>query len=146
MATRTTILLSALIGFLAFSEFAFAIGLESEEVIKKFLASHESNQEGTETQGSRVEDLDGDGKPEIILVWTLLGPTYWRNTLTVFTSSGKGYKVASSVPLVGEAKLSSVENGRIVVDQTIYAKDDPICCPSINKKISYRWRGKRYQR
>jgi hypothetical protein len=132
----------ALFGIFFFSHAVYALDDKVEKVIKEFLSSQESNQEGAVSQGSSVADLNRDGKPEIVLVWTLLGSTYWLNTLTIFSLTDKGYKSVSSMQLSGEAKLSSVENGLIVIDQTIYAKNDPICCPSIKKKIKYRWQGK----
>lgn len=118
---------------------------KSEKEIKTFLSSQKSEHEGAESQGVAISDLNGDGKPELILVWTLLGPTYWRNNLTVLSQTGKGYKVAASLQLIGLAKLLSVENGIIRIDQIIYAKDDPICCPSIEKQLKYRWLGKKIE-
>jgi hypothetical protein len=132
----------ALFGIFFFSHVVYALDDNVEKVIKEFLSSQKSNQESAVSQGSSVTDLNRDGKSEIVLVWTLLGSTYWRNTLTIFSLTDGGYKPISSMQLSGEAKLSSVKNGLIVIDQTIYAKNDPICCPSIKKKIKYRWQGK----
>ena len=119
---------------------------EVDEAIESFLFSKQSDiefeRESAVPSGSTVADLNGDGKSEIILVWTLLGPTYWRNTLTVFTKTATGYKPVASLPLNGEAKLSSAKAGIIVVDQVVYAKNDPICCPSIKGLLKYRWLGK----
>jgi hypothetical protein len=118
---------------------------ESERAVKVFLSSQETDSEGADSQGFAVADLNGDGKSEIVLVWTFLGPTYWQNNLTILSRAGKGYKPVASLALVGEAKLSSVEKGIIRVDQTIYAKDDPKCCPSIKKQAEYRWTGRKIE-
>ena len=119
---------------------------EVDEAIKSFLSSQGSEiafeRESAASQGSTVADLSGDGKSEIILVWTLFGPTYWRNTLTVFTKTAAGYTPDASLPLNGEAKLSSAKAGIIVVDQVEYAKNDALCCPSIKGLVKYRWLGK----
>lgn len=64
----------------------------------------------------------------------MLGPTYWHNALIVFTKTAGGYKPAASFQLIGEAKLSSVKAGLIVVYQKELAKNDPLYCPSIKKR------------
>jgi hypothetical protein len=140
---RSGPLLIVLIGSILLAHATHASDQVSDEVIKNFLKSHETEQEGTQSQGSAVADLNGDGKPEIVLVWTLLGPTYWNNTLTVFSQAPEGYKEVASLPLNGEAVLFSVKGGFIAVDQKLFAKNDPLCCPSINKRIKYRWQGKK---
>ncbi|MCE9507586.1 MAG: hypothetical protein K8R48_04630 [Alphaproteobacteria bacterium] len=116
---------------------------EVDSLIKSFLLSQSNTDpalaESAESQGNAVADLNNDGKPEIILVWTTLGKTYWRNTLTVFATMGHGYTLINSLPLKGEAKLSSVKDGIIFVDQTMPAKDDPVCCPTLKRQMKYQW-------
>ena len=116
---------------------------EVDALIKNFLSSQSDTNPVTyelaQSAGSAVADLNNDGRPEIVLVWTTLGKTYWRNTLTIFSTIGHGYKPIISLPLNGEAKLSSVKDGIIFVDQKIAAAKDPICCPTINKQMKYRW-------
>jgi hypothetical protein len=110
--------------------------------VKTFLTAQHGEGEDTDTLGRSLSDLDGDGKPEVVLLWALLGPTYWSNTLTVFSRTVTGYRPAASLPLDGSGTLLSVEGGIILLDREIYAKDDPVCCPSIKKKVKYRWLGK----
>jgi hypothetical protein len=90
-----------------------------------------------------VGDLDADGKPEIVLVWTQLGPTFSNNTLTVFAKTNTGYRPVASFPLIGEAALSAVKGGIITLNQTVYAKNDPVCCPTVKKLGKYRLMGKK---
>ena len=117
---------------------------EEDEAIKIFLSKQKSGDEDPQSVGSAIADLDGDGKSEIVLLWVLLGPTYSSNTLTVFSKSAAGYKAIASLPLDGIAtKLSSVKLGIIVVDQELFAKRDPRCCPSIKKQVKYRWLDKK---
>ena len=138
---------SLLILLVSLSVFAHpAQGLEqkdADEAIKKFLLSQKSETEDTETQDTAIADLNGDGKPELVLLWTLMGPTYFHNTLTIFTKTAGGYTPAASLPLGGEAKLTSVKNGIILVEQKVLAKNDPLCCPSIKKQMKYRLMGKK---
>ena len=114
---------------------------EGAEAIKKFLASQKTETETAEPDDNTVADLNGDGKPEIVLVWILMGPTYFNSNLTVFSMKGGVYEPAATFPLTGEAKLSSVKNGIINVEQKVLAKKDPLCCPSITKHGKYRWMG-----
>lgn len=116
---------------------------EADSVVKRFLASQKTETESADPAGSAVADLDGDGKPEIVLVWTTMGPTYWHNTLTVFAKTAGAYKPVTNFDLNGEAQLFSVKDGVILVDQTLYAKKDPVCCPSVKKRMRYRWAQKK---
>lgn len=115
----------------------------AEKVVESFLHSKQSERETTQSEGSEVADLNGDKEPEIVLVWATLGATYWRYTLTVFSKNATGY-ASESLPLEGFAKLSSAKDGIIFVEQTVYAKSDPTCCPSVNKQAKYRWLGKAF--
>jgi hypothetical protein len=139
-----------LISFVAISIFALSIHAsqqnvdkDAEKVIKGYLASQKTGSEDADAQGSAMSDLNGDGKSEIVLVWTLMGPTYWHNTLTVLAKTNEGYKPVASLDLKGEATLSSVKGGIIIVEEKVYGKNDPVCCPSIQKQGRYRWVGKK---
>jgi hypothetical protein len=111
---------------------------DANAIIKKCLSAQKTSRDDTDSQGSAIADLNGDGKPEIVLVWTLLGPTYWHNTLTVFAHTAKGYTPAGSIQLTGEAKLAAVKDGVILVNQTVFARGDLVCCPSLKKQVRYR--------
>jgi len=141
---RLLLLLVSLAGFSFFSHSSFALqNNDADEAINSFLSSQKSDGEDAQSQGSAVADLNGDGKPEIVLVWTLLGPTYWHNSLTVFTKTVAGYKPVATMQLSGEAKLRTVKGSLIYVEQKVHAKNDPRCCPSLDKEGKYRWAGKR---
>jgi hypothetical protein len=114
---------------------------DADAVVKTFLAAQHTDEEHAQAQGRAIADLNSDGKPEIVLVWTTLGPTYWHNTLTVFSETSGRYKPVSSLQLNGEARLSSVKDGVIAVNQTMYGKNDSICCPTVKKLMNYRWNG-----
>jgi hypothetical protein len=144
VACRFVSLLILLVGLSIFVQ--AAQGLEqknADEAVKKFLSSQKSETEGAEPQDTALADLNGDGKPELVLLWTLMGPTYFHNTLTIFSKTAEGYTPVASLPLAGEANLSSVKNGIILVEQKVLAKNDPLCCPSIKKRVKYRWAGKK---
>lgn len=144
MGCRIIFLSVILVTFIVFADASYALRQsDADEAIKNFLSSQKTGQEDAQSQGSAVSDLNGDGKSEIILVWTLLGPSYWHNTLTVFSQTAEGYKPVASLQLTGEAQLSSVKSGIIFVDQKVHAKTDPRCCPSVKKRMKYRLVGKK---
>ena len=117
---------------------------DEDAAINSFLSTQKSGGEDAQSVGSEIADLDGDGNSELVLLWVLLGPTYWRHTLTVFSKTAAGYKPVASLTLQGMAtKLSSVKAGIIVVDHELFAKNDPRCCPSIKKQLRYRWLDKK---
>ena len=126
----------------------WAADLSQEKIVSNYLSSqsNEEFKESAKSQGSIFSDLNGDGKPELILVWTTLGPTYWHNNLTILSESDDIYKPATSLQLIGEAKLKNVKDGIIFVDQIVYAPNDPICCPTIKKEIQYTWDGSKLTR
>jgi hypothetical protein len=116
-------------------------GETAPAAVARFLASKESaeERESAESQGSAEADLDGDGIPEVVVVWTTLGPTYWRNTLSVLKASGGHYREAASLGLQGEAKLAGVADGRIAMAQKVAGPNDPLCCPSLPRRSEYRF-------
>jgi hypothetical protein len=137
---RSGVFLLTFIGLLIVIRAAIALDQkEVDAVINKFLASKQTAQESAEPQDSAVADLNGDGKPEIVLVWRVLGPTYSRDNLTVFSTGPKGYTPEATISLTGQTKLSSVEDGIILVEQLVLGKNDPLCCPSVKKEVKYRW-------
>lgn len=144
---RSSFVLCLIVVF-CFSSFAHAgrpfEQKEVDEAIKSFLSTQSTASEDAQSVGNAVSDLDGDGKPEIVLLWVLLGPTYSSNSLTVFSKTAGGFKPAATFPLMGTAtNLASVKGGVIRVDQEFLAKNDPRCCPSIKKQMKYRWLGKK---
>jgi hypothetical protein len=139
---RTIALVLALLGLIGFAGAAHALNkVTADAEIKKFLASQTTPTEGADAGGSIIADLNGDGTDEIVLVWSTMGPTYSHDWLTVLTASSDGYRVAASTDLTGQAQLSAVKGGVIYVEQHVLAKSDPLCCPSVVKRVGYRWRG-----
>lgn len=115
----------------------------AEKAIAVYLSSQKTETEEADSQGSAVADLDGDGKSEIVLVWILLGPTYWHNNLTILTKADEGYEPVATLDLKGEAKLASVKGGIIFVEEKVHGKNDPICCPTLERQGKYRLVGKK---
>jgi hypothetical protein len=117
-----------------------------EKVVKRHVdaANREAEQNRESVEGSQtvVDDLDGDGKAEIVLLTTLLGPTYWNHSITVFADRGKGHVVAATTdsPL-GSVESIRIKDGLILVNAKWPAPNDPRCCPSLQKTTAYAWQG-----
>ncbi len=109
-------------------------------VIAKFLASQKSEQ-GTASAGQHViSDLDGDGKPDIVLLWDVLGPTSSWPKLTVFLDQGRTYR-ALTTDLTGQIEKLTVKGPSIVVNTLMPGPNDARCCPTIKKQLRFRWTG-----
>lgn len=109
-------------------------------VTERYLASEKTEDMSAEAQQYVLADLDGDGRQEIVLLWSLLGPTYWYTHLSVLTPAGKDYR-ASKADIVGLAEGVRVEGREIVVDTKVLGKNDARCCPSVKKAVRFRWNG-----
>lgn len=102
----------------------------------------QQNRESVEAMQTLTADLDGDGKEEIVLLTTLLGPTYWGYAVTVFSDRGKGYVVAAeSTDALGMVDSISAKDGTVLVKAKWPAANDPICCPTLEKTTPYQLRG-----
>jgi len=102
------------------------------------------NQESVEPSQTEIADLDGDGKAEIVLLTVSYGPTFWSNSLAVFTDRGNGYALAAeSSDALGSVEKMDIERGLIRVKAKWPGPNDPRCCPSIDKTAYYRWQGNR---
>jgi hypothetical protein len=113
----------------------------ADAAVKKFLSKTPNGKSGGQFREWVVTDLNDDGKSEIVLVWTPMKPTNKQSHLTVFSRASDGYKPVSTKVLIGEARLSSVTDGLILVDLNpgTYAPGDPILRPTVKQRIGYRW-------
>ena len=138
--TRTLAILAALVVLAAPGTAAALDAAEADRVVKRFLAKQKVDGMTPEAQQQLVADVDGDGKPEVVLLWNQLGPTYWYAKLSVLKPAGKDVQAAGA-DVAGIAETVRVEGARIVVDSLVLGKNDPRCCPSVKKTVRYRWSG-----
>ncbi|GAA5189534.1 hypothetical protein GCM10025772_12140 [Ferrimonas gelatinilytica] len=63
-----------------------------------------------------------------VVQWALLGPTYWRNYVSVFTYQKVELDTKGVPGLVDNIQL---KNGIISLNVKLKGPDDPRCCPSV---------------
>jgi len=109
-------------------------------VIDKFLASQKLDDASASAGQHVVTDLDGDGKPDIVLYWDVMGPTWSRPKLSIFLDQGRNYRTLTT-DLSGQIERLSVKGSTIVLDTLQLGPKDARCCPSVKKQVQYRWQG-----
>ncbi len=110
---------------------------QAEAVVKKYLASLPAEGASYDATKTLMADLDGDGKVEIVLLSTLMGPTYAYSQLMVFADKGKGYVHASTTDVSGNVEDMTVDKGIVQIKSKMPGPNDPRCCPSLEKTYRY---------
>jgi hypothetical protein len=105
----------------------------AQQVVDKFLG-------GNQAVRHVVTDLNGDGRPDIVLLWHELGPTSAYPKLTLFLDQGRTYRTLTA-DLTGQAEGLAVRGQDIVVDTLMLGPNDPRCCPTRKAKLHFRWQG-----
>lgn len=109
-------------------------------VIDKFLGSQKLEGASASANQHVIADLDGDGKPDIVLYWDVMGPTYSMPKLTLFLDQGRNYRTLTT-DLAGQIEKLSVKGPLIMLDTLTLGPKDPRCCPTVKKQVRYRWAG-----
>jgi hypothetical protein len=78
---------------------------------------------------------------EQVVIWTLLGPAYWSNHLSVLSQQNGQWRLLATLSLAGaEATLEAVtSDGLISVNAKTPGPNDPVCCPSQQTTLQYRF-------
>ena len=75
-----------------------------------------------------------------MVLWTLLGPTYWSHGLAVLARQGTRYVPSGEAQeALGSVEGMSVSGGVIQLKTKWPGPNDPRCCPSVAKTLRYRW-------
>ena len=100
-----------------------------EVAIKKHVGVREGFKISTEITGK----VNGHDSDLTVVQWTLLGPTYWQNFVSIFTSQ---HEELDTEVIYGLVDGMEIENGNIVLTLKTKGSDDPRCCPSfIEEKL-----------
>ena len=102
-------------------------------VVDKFLGGNQPVQHV-------VTDLNGDGRPDIVLLWHELGPTSAYPKLSLFLDQGRTYRTLTA-DLNGQAEALSVHGQDILIDTLMPGPNDARCCPTRKVKLLFRWQG-----
>ena len=110
----------------------------AKAVIDKFLAAQKID-EGSASPGLHaIADIDGDGRDDLVLQWDILGPTWSRPMMSVFLDQGRSYRTLTT-DLTGLIEKLVVQRTAIVLDTKVLGPKDARCCPSVHKRVVYRW-------
>jgi len=114
----------------------------SDPALEALLKQQLEPEERVQLQSLIKADLE-PGLPgeETAVIWTLLGPSYWSNHLSLLSQQGGHWRLLATLSLEGaEAKLDKVtSDGLLSVTAKIPGPNDPICCPSQQKTLHYRY-------
>lgn len=110
----------------------------AQQVIDKFLASQSEPQTSASAAQHVVADVNGDGRPDIVLMWNVLGPTYHYPKLTLFLDAGRTYR-ALTTDLQGQTERLTVKGPAITVDTMMLGPNDARCCPTRRAQMQFRW-------
>jgi hypothetical protein len=90
-----------------------------------------------------VADLGGDGRGDLLPLWTLLGATGGTCHLTPFTASAGRWRDASTADLAGMVRRPRVQGRGVVADTLVSGPNGPRCCPSRKARRRVRRQGGR---
>jgi hypothetical protein len=117
------------------------------EVIDAYIRDHALREQGVEYGGARktkLGDLDGDGTPETVVLYTIEGQRRTNDYvqyLAVFGVNGNRLIPVTRTEVGGKSRrgvdLRSVDRKVITLDTISYAPQDPSCCPTIRGTTSY---------
>lgn len=110
----------------------------AQAVIDKFLRAQKLDGASAEPGQHVIADLNGDGKPDLVLQWTVMGPTWWLPKLSVFIDQGRNYRTLTT-DLTGQIEKLSVNGSTIQLDTLTLGPKDPRCCPTKKTRVRYRW-------
>lgn len=101
----------------------------------------EQSNGSAQVDAAHVADLDGDGRPELVVLWTFLGPTYWWSRVTLYQPAGSAWREGKSVAVDGQPQGLAVKGSEVHVATLTLGPNDPRCCPSRKGVQRFRARG-----
>jgi hypothetical protein len=74
--------------------------LAAHAAFDKFLGTQKIEQASAELMHHVVTDIDGDGRPDIVLLWNMLGLTWFYSKMSVFLDQGPPTERSPSISAV----------------------------------------------
>lgn len=114
---------------------------QAKRIAEQFVAGKQAGaQESHEATEVVIRDLNGDGQDEIVVLWTLYGPTYWNHGVAVLAKQGARYVPAGETQeALGLVEGMTVADGLIQLKTKWPGPNDARCCPTVAKTLRYRW-------
>jgi hypothetical protein len=141
LASLALLLLGMAVSTTGFTESALPPPLGDPALIA-LLHKQIEPEEGVDVQSIIKSDLEASlpGEEQVV-IWTLLGPSYWSNHLSVVSQRNGQWQQLATLSLDGaEATLDTVSSdGLITVNAKTAGPNDPVCCPSQVKTLQYRY-------
>lgn len=131
------------IGFLLSVKLSITRAEGNDPSFEALLKQQVAINEGVQIQQILTMELDDSiaGVEEAIL-WTIIGPTYWRNQLSILANQSGQLRLLATIPsmgmVIGFGPVKS--DGTLQVETKISAPNDPLCCPSQAKMLYFRYR------
>jgi hypothetical protein len=100
-----------------------------------------------------VGDLTGDGIPEaaVLLSCSPQPSNFFANRVQVFTAGPRLLSELpsprsenSAFPPLYNSSEFAIQDREIVAGVTMWAIDDPHCCPSLQRTVTWRWNGREF--
>ena len=130
--------------------------MQLDAYIKRYIDKYErencepepgSTCRGTEYKKARrfcFGDIDGDGKDDIAVLYTIEGFCCGNNYhfyLAVLINRGSKFELVTSAEVGGKGErgveFNAIKNGKILLNTDEYLPDDPMCCPSSKGRTTY---------
>lgn len=114
---------------------------QAKRIAEQFVTGKQADgQESYEATEVVTSDLNGDGQDEIVVLWTMYGPTYWNHGVAVLEKQGARYVPAGETQdALGLVEGMTVADGVIQLKTKWPGPNDARCCPTVAKTLRYRW-------
>ncbi|MGH7843876.1 MAG: hypothetical protein ACREQW_01710 [Candidatus Binatia bacterium] len=112
----------------------------AKAVIGKFIGAQKIDGADASADKHVIADLNGDGKPDIVLLWNVIGPTWGYSKMSIFLDQGKNYRTLTT-DLPGQVEKLTVKGSTILIDTLTPGPNDPRCCPTVKTQQRFQWTG-----
>ncbi len=117
----------------------------ADKAIEVWLKDHKLYEEDIETRHYFYGDIDGDGKNDLLLVTCLskADSNIWSIDFVLIRASAPSNPTIIKFGGEDERSYKNIymDCHGIHVNALYYGRSDPDCCPSIEKKVDFVWKG-----